>query len=250
MQATTMSEQDSLEGLSPEEARRAKLERIAAMGLDPWGQRFDDRASIQSVRERIGEARLKLESGEELELPDLEADPEFDFKAWMQEKGKAQMSGPMVRVAGRIMSNRDTGKLMFIDLEDQTASVQLFVGKNQVGEENWKLAQNFDLGDIIGVDGQLRRTKTGEITIFVKDLTFLTKALDPPPEKFHGLTDPEMRQRMALHRHGLQRRRSRPFHQSDKDRAVDSRDAQQQGFLRGRRSDVTHDCWWCSGSSV
>jgi lysyl-tRNA synthetase class 2 len=94
------------------------------------------------------------------------------------------------------MSNRDTGKLMFIDLQDQSANVQLFIGKSQVGEDNWALAQNFDLGDLVGIDGELRRTKTGEITIFVKDLTFLCKALDPPPEKHHGLKDPELRQRM------------------------------------------------------
>lgn len=191
-----MSEHESLEGLSPEKARRAKLERIAAMGLDPWGQRFDDRAAIQTVRERIGEAKLKLESGEMMELPAIDDDTDFDFKAWKNEQGKGQIVGPSVRVAGRIMSNRDTGKLMFIDLEDQSASIQLFIGKNQVGPDNWALAQNFDLGDLIGVDGELRRTMTGEITIFVSDLTFLTKALDPPPEKFHGLTDPEMRQRM------------------------------------------------------
>lgn len=191
-----MSDQESLEGLSPEEARRVKLTRIEAMGLDPWGQRFDGRAAIKSVRERIGEAKLKLESGEVLDLPDVDADPEFNFKAWKTEQGKGQITGPDVRVAGRIMSNRDTGKLMFIDLEDQTGSIQLFVGKKQVGEQNWSLAENFDLGDLIGVDGELRRTMTGEITIFVKELTFLTKALDPPPEKFHGLTDPELRQRM------------------------------------------------------
>lgn len=192
-----MSEADSTSTNpeTPEEARRNKLHRITEMGLDPWGQRFDSRASIRTVRERIGEAKLKLESGELVDLPDLDADPEFDFRAWMSEQGKGQMTGPDVRVAGRIMSNRDTGKLMFIDLEDQSANIQLFIGKKQVGESNWTLAENLDLGDIIGVDGELRRTKTGEITVFVKDLTFLTKALEPPPEKHHGLRDPELRQR-------------------------------------------------------
>lgn len=182
--------------LNPEEARRHKLENLIKMGVDPWGHRFDDRLAIAQVRARIGEAKLKLESGEIVDMPDVENDESVDFRAWMAEQGKGQMIGPEVRVAGRIMSNRDTGKLMFIDLRDQTASVQLFIGKSQVGEENWALAQNFDLGDLIGVDGELRRTKTGEITVFVKDLTFLTKALDPPPEKFHGLKDPELRQRM------------------------------------------------------
>ena len=188
------SESVATEALNPEEARRAKLERIAAMGHDPWGQRFDGRSAIQAVRDRIGESKLKLESGEEVDLPEVDCD--FDFRAWMKEQGKGQMTGPTVRVAGRIMSNRDKGKVMFIDLEDQTARIQLFIGKSQVGEENWELAQNFDLGDLIGADGQLRRTQTGEISIFVKDLTFLTKTLDPPPEKHHGLKDQELRQRM------------------------------------------------------
>ena len=183
-------------GLNPEEARRAKLEKISAMGLDPWGQRFDDRSSIESVRARIGESKLKLESGEVVDLPEQADDEDFDFRAWMKEQGKGKMSGPTVRVAGRIMSNRDKGKVMFIDLEDQNARVQLFIGKSQVGDENWELAQHFDLGDLVGADGELRRTQTGEISIFVKDLTFLTKALEPPPEKFAGLKDQELRQRM------------------------------------------------------
>ena len=183
-------------GLNPEEARRAKLEKISAMGLDPWGQRFDDREAIEFVRGRIGESKLQLESGDVVDLPAEVDDCDFDFRAWMKEQGKGQMTGPTVRVAGRIMSNRDKGKVMFIDLEDQTARIQLFIGKSQVGEENWELASHFDLGDLIGADGQLRRTQTGEISIFVKDLTFLTKALDPPPEKHHGLKDQELRQRM------------------------------------------------------
>lgn len=182
--------------LSPEEARRQKLENIIQLGIDPWGHRYDDRVAIAEARARIGEVTLRLESGETVNLPDLESHESIDFRAWMAEQGKGEMNGPTIRVAGRIMSNRDTGKLMFIDLRDQTGSIQLFVGKSQVGSDNWSLAQNFDLGDLIGVDGELRRTKTGEITIFVKDLTFLTKSLDPPPEKFHGLKDPELRQRM------------------------------------------------------
>ena len=190
-----MSETE-LSGLSPEEARRVKLARIRDMGLDPWGQRFDDRQSIAEVRTRIHESRFVSESGVETALPDWESNPDLDFRAWMSEQGKGKMTGPAVRVAGRIMSNRDTGKLMFIDVQDQTANIQLFVGQKQVGEGNWQLAQNFDLGDLIGVDGELRRTKTGEITIFAKDLHFLCKALDPPPEKHHGLKDQELRQRM------------------------------------------------------
>ena len=72
----------------------------------------------------------------------------------------------------------------------------MFIGRGQVGEDNWALAECFDLGDLIGVDGELKRTKTGELTIFAEKLHFLTKSLEPPPEKHHGLTDPELRQRM------------------------------------------------------
>ena len=182
--------------LSPEESRRAKLKRITELGLDPWGSRFDDRLSIADVRSKIGEVHLQLESGQKVDLPDPEADPELDFRAWLSEQGKGELVGPSVRIAGRIMSNRDKGKLKFIDLQDQTDHIQLFIGKNQVGDDNWELAGNFDLGDLIGADGQLRRTKTGEVTIFVSNLHFLCKALEPPPEKHHGLKDPELRQRM------------------------------------------------------
>ena len=182
--------------LDPREARRRKLERIIALGHDPWGSRFNGRASIQAVRSRVGEVQWKLESGELVDLPDPDADPQLDFRMWLSQQGKGELVGPQVRIAGRIMSSRDKGKLKFIDLQDQSDHVQLFIGKNQVGDENWELASNFDLGDLIGVDGQLRRTKTGEVTVFVQNLHFLCKALEPPPEKHHGLRDPELRQRM------------------------------------------------------
>jgi lysyl-tRNA synthetase class 2 len=91
---------------------------------------------------------------------------------------------------------RKKGKLIFIDIRDWTGQIQLFVGRGQVGEENWALAECIDLGDIVGVDGELKRTKTGELTIFASKLHFLSKSVEPPPEKHHGLTDPELRQRM------------------------------------------------------
>jgi lysyl-tRNA synthetase, class II len=86
--------------------------------------------------------------------------------------------------------------LIFLDIQDWTGRIQLFVGKAQVGDKNWQLASNFDLGDLIGVDGELRRTKTGELTIFAEQLHIHSKSLESPPEKHHGLTDPELRQRM------------------------------------------------------
>src|SRR5262249_30688632 len=74
--------------------------------------------------------------------------------------------------------------------------IQLFIGRNQVGEENWALAELLDLGDVVGVDGELKKTNTGELTIFVEKVYFLTKSVLPHPEKHHGLTSPELRQRM------------------------------------------------------
>jgi lysyl-tRNA synthetase class 2 len=105
------------------------------------------------------------------------------------------MVGPKVRAAGRIVLQRPGGKLIFADIRDMTGQIQLFIGQKQVGD-GWQLAECFDLGDIIGVDGELRRTKTGELSIFVERLTMLAKSLAAPPEKHHGLTDPELRQRM------------------------------------------------------
>lgn len=180
-----------------EAARRAKLQRIIEMGVDPWGQRLDDRTAIGEVRARAGEIKYRLQTGEELDLPDFDNAPEdFDFRGWRSEQGKGEVTGPDVRVAGRIVLQRPTGKLIFINLRDRTGDIQLFIGKRQVGENNWELAQCFDLGDIIGVDGWLGRTNTGELTIFVSDLHFLCKSIEPPPEKYHGMTDPELRQRM------------------------------------------------------
>ena len=179
-----------------EASRRDKLRRLAALGIDPWGGRFDNRIPIGEIRGRISEVKLQKADGSSVALPDLDAQPGFDFRKWLSEQGSGEISGPKVRAAGRIVLHRDKGKLRFIDIQDRTGRIQLFVGQAQVGEMNWKIAELLDLGDIIGVDGELKRTKTGEISIFVSQLHFLTKSLESPPEKHHGLTDPELRQRM------------------------------------------------------
>ncbi len=178
-----------------EAARREKLRKIAEMGIDPWGGRFDDRDWIGDLRARGDEVKYCLESGEALSLPDMQVEG-FDFRQWKSEQGRGELIGPKVRAAGRIVLQRPTGKLIFINIRDWTGDIQLFVGKKQVGEEDFALAGQFDLGDIIGVDGQLARTNTGELTIFAKRLHFLCKSIEPPPEKHKGLKDPELRQRM------------------------------------------------------
>ncbi len=157
--------------------RREKLKKIEELGHDPWGCRFDDHMPIGEIRAREGE---------------IVVEPVGDC-----ETGKSpQQTGPKVRAAGRIILRRKKGKLIFMDIRDWTGTIQLFVGKNQVGEENWELATCLDLADIVGVDGELRRTKTGELTIFVEQLHFLCKSIETPPDKHKGLHDPELRQRM------------------------------------------------------
>ena len=179
-----------------ESSRREKLERIIALGRDPWGSRFDDHAPIGTIRARASEIKFHRQEGGEVTLPDLAAaGADFDFRKWLSELGPGEMTGPRVRAAGRIVLQRRAGKLIFIDIRDMTGQLQLFIGQQQVGED-WELAQLLDLGDVIGVDGQLRRTKTGELSIFAERLHILTKSLAAPPEKHHGLTDPELRQRM------------------------------------------------------
>ena len=181
-----------------ESARRDKLRKIVESGRDPWGSRFDDHASIAAIRARAGEIVFRVPDRGNVPLPDLEnAGADFDFRKWLAEQGVGEMFGPKVRAAGRIVLHRDKGKLQFIDIRDMTGQIQLFVGQQQVGDD-WQLAQCLDLGDIIGVDGELRRTKTGELSIFAERLTILAKSLAAPPEKHHGLTDPELRQRLRF----------------------------------------------------
>lgn len=160
-----------------EAARREKLRRVQELGHDPWGSRFDDHLAIGAIRERAGEIVTEpTPPGEERRSP--------------------EQHGPKVRAAGRIVLQRKKGKLIFLDIRDWTGQIQLFIGRGQVGEEAWALAECFDLGDIVGVDGELKRTNTGELTIFAERLVLLTKSVVPHPEKHHGLHDPELRQRM------------------------------------------------------
>ena len=141
-------------------ARLEKLEKIQSLGHDPWGQRFDDHEAIASARSRCPD-----ESG---------------------------VDGEPARVAGRIRTRRKAGKLRFIDLQDQTGRMQLMFSRGDLTEPQWELMSALDDGDLIGADGVLRRTNTGEPSVFVKSLTVLCKSLTQPPEKFHGLKDEEI----------------------------------------------------------
>jgi lysyl-tRNA synthetase, class II len=147
-------------------ARLEKLRQIVALGLDPWGQRFDGASPIRAVRE--------LEPNH------------FDDK---------DPKGQKVCAAGRVVRHRTGGKLHFLEMWDQTGRIQLMVRINKVTETEWKVLNLLDLGDLIGVHGEFGKTKTGELTIQVEKLTFLTKSLEPHPKDTYGLGDIEYRLR-------------------------------------------------------
>ena len=121
----------------------------------------------------------------------------FDFNAYAADI-KADYEGyegKTVRVAGRLMSKRGQGKVMFCDLQDSTGRIQLFVKIDEMGEEEYARFKKNDIGDIVGCEGEIFKTKTGEISVRTKSVLLLSKSLLPLPEKFHGLTDTEKRYR-------------------------------------------------------
>ena len=101
--------------------------------------------------------------------------------------------GKIVRIAGRLMSKRGQGKVMFCDLQDSTGRIQLFVKIDEMGEEEYARFKKNDIGDIVGCEGEIFKTKTGEISVRTKSIVLLSKSLLPLPEKYHGLTDKEIR---------------------------------------------------------
>ncbi len=160
-----------------EAARREKMRKIRELGYDPWGQRFDDHLPIGKIRE--------------MESQIVVTPPPAD-----QPDAHPQQTGPTVRAAGRILLQRKAGKLIFLTVQDWTGKIQILLGKNQIGDANWELANCLDLGDIVGVDGELKHTQKGELSIFATKLYFLSKSIETPPAKHQGLVDLELRQRM------------------------------------------------------
>jgi len=149
--------------------RKAKLAKIRELGVDPYGQRFPGVQPLAAVR-GIGEA-AGLAAGQHAE----------QLKA---------------RVAGRVMLHRPRGKLIFMTLRDGSGDMQIAVSKAAVSERDFQIAAKLlNLGDIIGVDGTLGKTNTGELTVWATSVTFLAKAVQPPPAKWHGLRDIDLRYR-------------------------------------------------------
>ena len=138
--------------------RRAKLEALRAIGVDPFGGRFDTSGSIAEIRSRFAEGNIE-------------------------------------RAAGRLTAHRDMGKNHFLDINDGTERIQLFVSTKELDPAQVELFKLLDLADFIGIEGQCFLTKTGEPSLRVKTLTLLSKALRPLPSSWYGLADVEQRYR-------------------------------------------------------
>lgn len=141
--------------------RREKLAALQAAGEDPYRQtKFEWNATSEEIK--------------------------ANFDA---------MEGKPVKVAGRLMSKRGMGKVSFCDLQDRAGRIQLYARQDEMDETVYKKFKKFDIGDLVGVDGEVFRTQRGEMSVRAKDITLLSKALLPLPEKFHGLQDRELRYR-------------------------------------------------------
>ena len=141
--------------------RRQKLAELQAQGQDPFREtRFDWDHTAQQIKDN------------------------FDA-----------LEGQAVKVAGRLMSKRGMGKVSFCDLQDRSGRIQLYARQDEMDEAVYKKFKKFDIGDIVGVDGEVFRTQRGEMSVRAKNVTLLSKSLLPLPEKFHGLQDKELRYR-------------------------------------------------------
>ena len=147
--------------------RFKKLAEISAMGIKPYAGRFEVSHSAEELADTY-----KQSTREELEALRLE-----------------------VTVAGRIIAMRSFGKAGFSHIQDSSGRIQIYFQKNTLGDDRYALFKKLDIGDIIGVKGFLFRTKTNELTLDVANVTLLSKSLRPLPEKWHGLTDVELRYR-------------------------------------------------------
>ncbi len=140
--------------------RRQNLEEIKEMGLDPFGSKYEAENKAREIKDNFTE-----------------------------------LEGEQVSLSGRLMAVRSHGRASFADLQDFTGRIQLYFRQDEVGEEDYEFFQDLDIGDIIGLEGEVFKTNRGEISVKVTDFTFQTKALRPLPEKFHGLKDKELRYR-------------------------------------------------------
>lgn len=147
--------------------RREKARALKDMGVDPFGHRFEVSHHSQTLKGEY--ANYTHEQLEEMNIP--------------------------VSVAGRIMTKRAKGKAGFMHIQDKEGQIQIYMRQDNVGEENYQLFKKADIGDIVGIEGTVFVTNTGELSVKANHYEHLTKALRPLPEKFHGLSDTEERYR-------------------------------------------------------
>lgn len=150
----------------------------------------------ENLNEMLQLRREKLDKLKEMERNPFLVE-KFDYTYYSNEikENFEQIEGSQVKVAGRIMSKRGHGKVSFIDLRDSEGKIQLFVKKDALGDEEYEVFKLYDIGDIVGVEGEVFKTKTKEISIKVSKVILLTKSLQILPEKFHGLKDQDLRYR-------------------------------------------------------
>jgi lysyl-tRNA synthetase class 2 len=152
---------------STEAERRAKLERLRAEGVDPFPRSFPDRTKIAAIHaahdpERLGPG---------------------DHAEWSY------------RVAGRMTGQRIHGKTMFLDVRDLSGTIQAYAREDNLGERAYERIEDLDVGDVVGVEGELYVTKRGQLALNVRECVLLAKALRDPPDLFHGISDVEIRHR-------------------------------------------------------
>ena len=159
MSELTLTEQEII--------RREKLKELEEMGIDPFGEAYHRDSNSALIFEAYGD----------------------------KNKEELEEINKVVKIAGRIMTKRLMGKAGFLHLQDKDGQIQVYVRKDTVGDEAFEYYKHTDLGDIIGVEGQVFRTNHGELSVKATQLTHLTKAIRPLPDKWHGLVDKEERYR-------------------------------------------------------
>lgn len=162
--------------------RMDKLAEMKSSGANPFEiMKYDVTAHAADAKTAYEafEAELKAECGDDAELL----------------KSKLEENRRTVRIAGRIMSWRDMGKANFIDVRDVSDRIQVYVRTNDIGDENFAEFKKWDIGDIVGIEGFVFRTRRGEISVHAQKITLLSKSLLPLPEKWHGLKDQDTRYR-------------------------------------------------------
>jgi lysyl-tRNA synthetase, class II len=152
---------------STEAERRAKAERLRERGIDPFPRAFPERTRIAEIHAAHDPGRL----------------------------GEGEHPGFSYRIAGRVTGQRGHGKTVFFDVRDLSGTIQAYARLDALGEEAFGRIEDLDVGDIVGIDGDLHVTKRGQLALAVREATLLAKALRDPPDLFHGISDPDTRYR-------------------------------------------------------